>query len=207
MKKIKNISTTEITKPAPLDESRRKMLMDAALTVFTRYGYRKTSMEEVAKAAQISRQGLYLYFTTKEILFREMVDYVLQRSLHTVAAIFSNPSLSLEQSLVRTFDEWIGQYLDMIGVDMFDLIETTNVLIGPLVAQHDELVIEQIAEAIGKSDLMTAYESSELTAHQLADTLYATAHGLKYRNPSRAVFLQGMTIAIRVMCMPLRKTL
>ena len=31
-----------------------------------RYGFKKTSMDDVAQAAGVSRQGLYLYFDTKE---------------------------------------------------------------------------------------------------------------------------------------------
>jgi AcrR family transcriptional regulator len=56
-----------------LADSRRRSLLDAALTVFSRYGYQKTSMDEVARSAQLSRQGLYLHFATKEELFQAAV--------------------------------------------------------------------------------------------------------------------------------------
>jgi AcrR family transcriptional regulator len=42
----------------------------AAATVFLRFGYRKTAMEDIARAAGMSRQGLYLHYATKEELFR-----------------------------------------------------------------------------------------------------------------------------------------
>ena len=41
-------------------DSRREALLEAAVGVFARYGFRKTSMDEVARAAGVSRQGLYL---------------------------------------------------------------------------------------------------------------------------------------------------
>ena len=47
------------------DDPRRSRLLEAALGVFLRYGYKKTSMDEVARAADLSRQGLYLHFATK----------------------------------------------------------------------------------------------------------------------------------------------
>ncbi|MEJ1972949.1 MAG: helix-turn-helix domain-containing protein [Lacunisphaera sp.] len=64
--------------PAPAAEPRRTALLEAALGVFARFGYRKTSMDEVARAAQISRQGLYLHFANKEELFRATVQQAVE---------------------------------------------------------------------------------------------------------------------------------
>jgi AcrR family transcriptional regulator len=41
------------------DIPRRADVLDAAWRTFTRYGYRKTSMDDVAAEAEISRPGLY----------------------------------------------------------------------------------------------------------------------------------------------------
>jgi len=51
----------EMAKVAPVpdpDDLRRRRLLDVALATFLRFGFRKTSMEEVARAAGLSRQGL-----------------------------------------------------------------------------------------------------------------------------------------------------
>ena len=64
------------------DDPRRRGPLEAALTVFARYGYAKTSMDEIARTAQVSRQGLYLHFATKEELFRVAVRNALERSLN-----------------------------------------------------------------------------------------------------------------------------
>jgi AcrR family transcriptional regulator len=58
------------TQESSESQTRPKNLLDASLSAFLRYGFRKTSMEEVARASHISRQGLYLHFQTKEDLFR-----------------------------------------------------------------------------------------------------------------------------------------
>jgi AcrR family transcriptional regulator len=42
-----------------VDRTRQERVLAAALEVFGRYGFRKTSMDEVARSADISRQGLY----------------------------------------------------------------------------------------------------------------------------------------------------
>ncbi len=45
-------------------------ILDAALPVFVRFGFRKTTMADIARAAGISRASLYLSFNSKEDLFR-----------------------------------------------------------------------------------------------------------------------------------------
>ena len=63
------------------DRTRQERVLSVALEVFGRYGFRKTSMDEVARSADISRQGLYLYFASKEALFRAAVRQELDTAL------------------------------------------------------------------------------------------------------------------------------
>ncbi|MFP2928933.1 TetR/AcrR family transcriptional regulator [Pyxidicoccus sp. 3LG] len=190
------------TSRAP-DDARRAKLLDTALTVFLRYGYRKTSMDEVARAAQVSRQGLYLHFATKEDLFRATVQHTLDSSLAAATAALGDSSLRLEERLVRAFDETTGRFVGMLGAGASDLVEAGGELIAPLVAQYEGPFMEAVAKALRASGLMAAYKSSGLTARQLADTLHATARGLKHGCVSREAFVAGMTVAVRAMCVPL----
>jgi AcrR family transcriptional regulator len=196
--------TGAAARPAePSPDPRQRGLLDAAVAVFTRYGYRKTSMEEVARAAQISRQGLYLYFSTKEDLFRAAVKHALDGSLQAVTAVLREGSLALEPKLVRAFDEWVGKYVGMAGTGAADLAEATHTLVGPMVAEHEARFAEALARSISASGLVAAYRPAGLTARQLADTLIATARGFKYGAGSRDAFVRGMTVAVRALCAPL----
>src|SRR6202521_2837764 len=86
------------------DLGRRRRILDAAIATFLRFGYRKTSMEEVARAADISRQGLYLHFPTKEELFRAGVRHALETGLEAASARLRESGASLEDKLVGAFD-------------------------------------------------------------------------------------------------------
>lgn len=44
-------------------------ILDAAMRVFSKYGYAKANMRTIAKASNISIGGLYLYFKNKEDLY------------------------------------------------------------------------------------------------------------------------------------------
>jgi AcrR family transcriptional regulator len=191
-------------KPAARPNPRRRTLLDAALTVFVRYGYRKTSMDEVARAAQVSRQSLYLHFSTKEELFQAAVRNALGDSSSAAIDALTDASVPLDQRLVRAFDEWLGRYIGMMGGDASDLIEATMRLSGPVLTQYEEAFARAVGKAIRSSPLLAAYESSGITARQLTDTLLATARGLKHLSKSRGEFVQGFTMAVKVLCAPLR---
>ena len=57
---------------------RKLQIKRAALTVFARYGLRKTSMEDVAQEAGISRPALYQYFRNKDDLVGACFDLVTE---------------------------------------------------------------------------------------------------------------------------------
>jgi AcrR family transcriptional regulator len=197
---MSDMTTAPATDPA---EARRRALLDAALGVFFRFGFRKTSMDEVARAAQVSRQGLYLHFDSKEALFRATVKHVLEGSLDGATTALRDAGLPLEARLVAAFDHWVGRYVGMFGASAADLAEATGALVAPMMKEYEALFIEALVRAMNASKLPAAHKRAGLTARQLADTLSATARGLKYSSASREEFRRHMTIAVRAICAPL----
>ena len=51
-------------------QAKRDAVYDAASAVFAQYGFRRTTMNDIAKSAGISRPALYLMFENKEDLFQ-----------------------------------------------------------------------------------------------------------------------------------------
>jgi AcrR family transcriptional regulator len=54
-------------------EARPDEIIDAALAVFGQSGFARAKLDDVARHAGVSKGTLYLYFDSKESLFREMV--------------------------------------------------------------------------------------------------------------------------------------
>lgn len=52
-------------------------LLDAAAATFARLGYRRTTMDAVARAAGCSRHLIYLKYDSKERLFQATVSHAL----------------------------------------------------------------------------------------------------------------------------------
>jgi TetR/AcrR family transcriptional regulator, regulator of autoinduction and epiphytic fitness len=188
---------------ASVPDPRRSRLLDAAVATFVRFGFRKTSMEEVARAAGLSRQGLYLHFSTKEDLFKAALRHALASGLAGAAACVEGDG-TLEERLTGAFDAWIGRYVGSFGADVTDIEEASNELVGPVIGEHEELFIEMVAKTLRTSGLAAAYKPVAISARQLAETLYATGRGLKHVCRSRSEFTDRMAICVRALGLPLR---
>jgi AcrR family transcriptional regulator len=195
------ISAPEI-EPADV---RQLGVLDAAVGVFARYGYRKTSMEEVARAAGVSRQGLYLQFANKEELFRRAVEHTLSNQLHAAVAALSRKSDSLELKLIAACVAWSGRFIGSLGADAADLMCASTSLAGATLAHYETEFERAVSLAIAESPLHGFCTSAGFCPADLAHALHATARGLKHSSASREEFVKGMTVAARMFCAPLNK--
>lgn len=59
--------------------NRIEQVADAALRLFARYGFKRTSMDDIAKEAGLAKATLYLHFKGKDDVFRAMLHLLGQR--------------------------------------------------------------------------------------------------------------------------------
>ena len=194
--------------PMPEDgrvDARQLAVLDAAVAVFSRYGYRKASMEEVARAAGVSRQGLYLQFASKEELFRRALEHCLNTQLSDALAALSHTADGLETRLISACDVWSGRFVGSLGADASDLMCASTSLAGATLTRYESQFEAAVARAIAESPLGGYCARSDLCPKELARTLHATARGLKQSCASREEFVKGMTVAARMFCAPLNQ--
>ncbi len=68
----------------PSDQVKQEII-DAAARLFARYGFKKTSIDDVAVAARIGKGSVYLHFVSKEELFAEVVRRMSERTWDALA--------------------------------------------------------------------------------------------------------------------------
>jgi AcrR family transcriptional regulator len=56
-------------------------ILDAAMRVFRRHGFRRSSIEQAAEEAGLTRQALYHHFASKEALFRAVIERLYEQGL------------------------------------------------------------------------------------------------------------------------------
>lgn len=60
-----------------IDREKRYRVVTAALSAFSRFGYRRATMADIAAAAEMSRPALYLVFANKAAVFRALAEMLL----------------------------------------------------------------------------------------------------------------------------------
>jgi AcrR family transcriptional regulator len=192
--------------PEPTDRSRRAAILIAAQPVFLRYGYRKTSMDDVAKAAAVSRQGLYVHFASKEDLFREMIRQELGRHLHEARLILSDEARPIGQRLIAALSEWFGNR-DKLDANS-DILQASHQIGGAIIQDRRKQLEQEICRAIEKSELMSVYKARGISATDITNTLMATSQGIS-ATAANAKFVTRVSVAISILmapCSPPSKT-
>ena len=183
--------------------TRQERVLTVALEVFGRYGFRKASMDEVARAADISRQGLYSYFANKEALFRAAVRQELDAALGDADRSLNQAGVGLERRVVGALDAWLGRYVgSLLTSDIGNLLHNPAMQLGDLVepasAEFDERLAAAIAAAMSERDR----ERLGVTPEEITDAVHLIAQGAKYlsnaRAESREEFVARLASAVHV---------
>ena len=92
-------------------------ILSAALASFAERGFAATRLDDVAARAGVTKGTLYLYFPSKEELFKAVVRQELVPNLESAEAMVAGstaPSLDLLEQLVRNFARIVGSPLGAI---------------------------------------------------------------------------------------------
>ncbi|WP_343237241.1 TetR/AcrR family transcriptional regulator [Xanthomonas sp.] len=92
-----------MAKPLSAKDTR---IVDAALQLFLRHGYRKVSVGDIAEAARMSRPSLYASFANKEAIFAALVLRQREQCM-AQAALRLKPGQDLQARLRQLFDIWV----------------------------------------------------------------------------------------------------
>ncbi|GEO86184.1 TetR family transcriptional regulator [Ciceribacter naphthalenivorans] len=73
----------------PKTEQKRAVILVQAFAAFTTYGYKRTTMDDIARAAGLSRPALYLLYRNKGDIFRACMQVLMGDMQASVAQCFA----------------------------------------------------------------------------------------------------------------------
>jgi AcrR family transcriptional regulator len=126
----------------------RDAIVTAAVPVFGRHGYAKTSMDLLARAAGLSRPALYQYFANKADVFRAVAERVgadLQATALAAAGIRTTTADRLYDALVVKLDFASGR---LEAEHRSELAREAAVLAREVVAADEARYAELIASVL-----------------------------------------------------------
>lgn len=159
---------------------KRQRAADAALDVFQRYGFARTTMADIAEAAGMSRPALYLLFPNKDELFAAVVQSTNDRRLRAIRAHLAS-LVGLESQLTYACQAWVGGGYDLARQfpDAKDLTDLSLPAVQKAYVAFQVLLADLMADAV-------AATRWEVTASEVARLLVAAMRGFKGEAADRA---------------------
>jgi AcrR family transcriptional regulator len=185
--------------PQNTTATRSDAITDAATRVFLRYGFKKTSMDDIARAADISRQGLYLHFTTKEALFKAALERMVSQMQQAAQDALDRGDLTVEQRLVTAFEALHGHAVGTAGDENTnELLAAAATLAGPLLHQMNQDLVTAVAALLTDNGVAGRWQHSGISARDLAEHLHATSSGAKNNTTTPEQYRALMRTAVRI---------
>jgi AcrR family transcriptional regulator len=182
---------------------KREAVLDSAIGVFGRFGFKKTSVDDLAKAAGLSKQGLYLHFASKEEIFLAAIQKYLEDGLRRVREELARPDVSLADRLEGAMNAWFGRHLATFAPQSFDVIEAGDRLSPDGIDKHKSAFRAELAKAIANSREFK--KTNMCTPQEIAQVLFQFGLTWKEEQPSRTEFMKKVALCIRACCQTERR--
>jgi TetR/AcrR family transcriptional repressor of mexJK operon len=92
----------------PKSELKRQQILDAAIELFIEKGYAKTSMDLIAKNADVSKQTVYSHFGNKDELFFAAIEFRCESlQLLEIATLDFSDVRSILITIARRFSQFV----------------------------------------------------------------------------------------------------
>ncbi len=156
------------------DGARRRAILDAALSCFLQFGFTKTSLDDIAKRANLSRPLLYRKYRNKEDIFGACYDDVFD-SRYPLAKEVLEGRGSRRDKLVRIYD--------LIVVETWAMVMET-----PMAKEFYEACMRVIPEIHAKHE-KRLYELTRalFDSKEATDVFMLSVEGLMSDLPGAAV--------------------
>jgi AcrR family transcriptional regulator len=163
--------------------TRPNAIVLAALELFTRYGYRKTSMDDIAQAAQVVKRTVYLHFENKAAVFLAILEYLGDQVRQRCAAAESARGTPVDR-MTALLDAYFGMAFELFSKSqhMPELEDTFSKLararIGDLNAEYEDR-LARFLRSLEKTGAIGGPPQG-LTVERIVHILMRTAEGAKH---------------------------
>ncbi|HET6585215.1 MAG TPA: TetR/AcrR family transcriptional regulator [Nannocystaceae bacterium] len=159
---------------------KRLAILAAALDLFAKYGYRRTSIDDVARAAGIAKGSVYLHFPGKRELFRAGCEAVLADVLGKVEAVRKKPG-PVRERVLALLEAKFAHLHDLVGSSPHapEILDTTTGLAADIVERADKRFLDALAEVLADGDERgeLALARLHLSPAQAAGVVFRCAEG------------------------------
>jgi AcrR family transcriptional regulator len=159
-------------------DAKKAKVLEAAQSVFLRYGYRRVTMGDIATAAGISRPALYLHFCNKENVFEAVLRAFTARTLDEVSAGLAAHTTA-EERLRFAFEVWAVRPFGLLTAtpDAKELIDCGFEFAREAIDEGSRAFEAELATIL--MPLCTQATGPSLAPGEIARILTRAVHGFK----------------------------
>jgi AcrR family transcriptional regulator len=162
--------------------TKQDAIVRAATTLFSRYGFRKTTVDLIAREADVAKPTLYAHFGDKEAIFVAVCRHVMAGILAAAAAALARPDpVDRLAAVLSAKFTTIYELVDS-SPHARELLESQDLQARDVVAEADaaylKLLTEALRTALRRGELVI--EHTEARPPRLAQLLMQAGHGAGY---------------------------
>ncbi|MFF7636483.1 TetR/AcrR family transcriptional regulator [Kitasatospora sp. NPDC008050] len=176
------------------DDEKVEAILDAAYDCFRIHGVRRTTMDDIAKRAGMSRPAVYQYVRNKEDAFRRLAERMLRETLEQIRAALATPGPPAER-LIAALSHKIELVLRVWRESPHaeELLGESATLTAELLTDFHTALHTELTTTIGA-------ELPDTDAGEFAELLLALAHGLEVSSADPEIPLrrlrQGVSLLV-----------
>jgi len=139
-----------------IDENPRGRLLAAAEARFRRFGYKRTTIEDIATEASTGKGSVYLHFESKQDVYMAVVEQSLDRFIDAAEQVVARPGTAPERlrALVELTADHYGQD-ELLHSSLFGETDLVGGDVARMAAERQRQRIRVVLEdmlTVGKSE-------------------------------------------------------
>lgn len=165
-----------------LSEEKQAKVIEAGREQFIRFGFRRTTMGDIAEAAEMSRPALYLVYSNKEEIFRAVVSAYCEECVSGGREQIEEAS-GLEAQLEAVLRVWVIEPYEMVArsPEAEELYESTHSFTADLRERILSEMEAQLVDVMREAPVLDAayLKGRQLTVKEMAQLMAWSSHGMK----------------------------
>lgn len=136
----------------------KESILNVANKLFSRFGFHKTSMDEIAKIARKAKGSLYYHFAGKEELFKEVVSIEMTNLKNQLTIVVDNADLRATEKIKKYFIKRMevlntaANYHETLKADFFEHFHFIDDLRADLDAWEKENIKKIIVQGVDNKE-------------------------------------------------------
>lgn len=183
-------------------DPKRGRILDGAMRVFLAYGFARTTMDDIARAAEVSRPMLYLQFRNKADIFRAIGAAILTRSLANARAGLKGNG-TFGERLMTALDRALFGLMEMIEKSAHgeEILDLENKIAADIIAEWRQGLTEAVEHAVAEEATRSGadLERLGLSPRALAEILLDGLEGMRMRGLCGKPAIEGARKLITLM--------